>query len=40
MDGMAMFEKAKQAIKEPELAQKIGEASFSDDSLGLSSDGK
>ena len=40
MDGMAMFEMAgKKAGKDAELGQRLGEASFSDDSLGISSDG-
>ena len=40
MAGMAMFEMAsKKGGTDAELGQKLGEASFSDDSLGISSDG-
>ena len=38
MDGMAMFEMANKKGNDPALGQAIGEASFSDDSLGISSD--
>ena len=37
MDGMAMFEMANKKGSDPGVAQSIGEASFSDDSLGITS---
>ena len=40
MDGMAMFEMAGKKGNDPSIAQSIGEASFSDDSLGISSEDK
>ena len=40
MDGMAMFEMANKKGGDAVTAQAIGEASFSDDSLGISSEEK
>ena len=40
MDGMAMFEMANKKGGDANTAQAIGEASFSDDSLGISSEEK
>ena len=38
-EGMAVFEMAgKKKMNDAELGQKLGEASFSDDTLGISSD--
>ena len=37
MDAMSVFTKG--AAKDAEFGQKLGEASLSDDSLGISSDG-
>ena len=38
MAGMSLFEMSKNTQSSPEAAQKSAEASFSDDSLGISSE--